>query len=76
MLPGLSNYSFDQLFYIAFGQTFCSIEEEDVHSYIYDEHTPNNLRVNIALLNSEHFAKTFNCPIYSPMNPDNKCLIW
>jgi len=41
-----------------------------------DEHSPGIGRVNGVVSNSEYFAKTFNCPINSPMNQKSKCLIW
>jgi len=72
-LPGFENYTIDQLFYIVYGQSFCStggfINQMDVHS-------PGIGRVNGVVANSEHFAKTFKCPKNSAMNPENKCHIW
>jgi len=39
-------------------------------------HSPGKYRINGSLANNEHFAKTFNCPKNSIMNPEKKCLIW
>ncbi|ORY87316.1 zincin [Neocallimastix californiae] len=69
-LPGLSKYTLDQLFYIAYGQSHCSIGDEK------DPHAPGKARVNVVLSNSKDFAKAFNCPTGSPMNPKNKCSMW
>ncbi|OUM59294.1 hypothetical protein PIROE2DRAFT_15212 [Piromyces sp. E2] len=73
ILPGLSDYTMDQLFYIAYGQSHCAIEDEYI---IRDAHAPGIARVNLVLSNSKHFAKTFNCPTGSKMNPENKCHLW
>ncbi|OUM64690.1 hypothetical protein PIROE2DRAFT_42288, partial [Piromyces sp. E2] len=77
-LPGLSDYTFDQLFYISFGQIWCqNVRPEYLADYVTTNyHSPAKYRVNGVLSNSKHFAETFNCPKNSPMNPDNKCLIW
>jgi len=72
-LPGLENYTIDQLFYIAYGLNYCS--KPSVYSKM-DVHSPGIARVNGVVANSKHFAQTFNCPTNSPMNPENKCLIW
>jgi len=71
-LPGFENYTIDQLFYIAYGQLFCSINTKKEN----DVHPPGIARVNGVVANSEHFAKTFNCPRKSSMNPEKKCIIW
>eukprot|EP00833_Pecoramyces_ruminatium_P009687 jgi/Orpsp1_1/1183719/evm.model.c7180000086409.1 len=77
-LPGLSDFTFDQLFYIGFGHAFCINANSDYTINIIEnnEHSPEKFRVNGAVSNNEHFAKTFNCPVGSPMNPASKCLIW
>jgi len=77
-LPGLSQYTFDQLFYISFGQIWCSKDrpESAIQRIRNDPHSPPRHRVNGAVRNSEHFSETFNCPKNSPMNPEKKCLIW
>ena len=43
---------------------------------LYSDHSPGNARVNGAVSNFKIFAKTFNCPINSKMNPKDKCEIW
>jgi len=75
-LPGIS-YTPDQLFYIAFGQGWCSIYRPTYISlFLEDVHSISKFRVNGVVSNSKHFAETFECPIGSKMNPENKCSIW
>jgi len=72
-LPGLSDYTLDQLFYITYGHYLCTAGDSIETA---NNHSPSQARVNVVLSNSEHFAKTFNCPKNSPMNPEAKCTIW
>lgn len=41
-----------------------------------DEHSVMQLRVLGSVSNSDDFAKAYNCPVGSPMNPKKKCNIW
>jgi len=77
-LPGLSDFTAEQLFYVAFGQSFCEKQtpETTKHDHLYDVHSTGKYRVIGVLSNNENFAKVFNCPKNSPMNPEKKCLIW
>ena len=34
------------------------------------------LRVNVTLQNFPEFSRVFQCPLGSPMNPENKCAVW
>jgi len=72
-LPGFENYTLDQLFYIAFGQSQCYIP---TYKTFVNVHSPGIARINGVVSNSVHFSKTFNCPPKSSMNPEQKCLIW
>ncbi|OUM66340.1 hypothetical protein PIROE2DRAFT_6483 [Piromyces sp. E2] len=72
-LPGFKDFTIDQLFYIAFGQSKCAINTDGIKTNV---HAPGIGRVNGVVANSKHFAKTFNCPQNSPMNPEQKCVIW
>jgi len=73
-LPGLSDYTLDQLFYISYAHQYCNTGNE--MNYINDPHSPGRFRVNGVVSNSKRFAKVFNCPANSPMNPNNKCVLW
>ncbi|XEV03444.1 hypothetical protein FSHL1_008731 [Fusarium sambucinum] len=72
-LPGLQSFTHDQLFFIKWGQTWCSniapklaltLLEEDVHS-------PAPARALLPLKNAAGFNKVFNCPKKEPI-----CELW
>lgn len=75
-LPSLQ-YTPEQLFFIAYGQAWCELALPSYYEFIRnnDPHAPGPARTR-AVINSPEFAKAFNCPAGSPMNPTNKCLIW
>ncbi|XP_015123799.1 endothelin-converting enzyme homolog [Diachasma alloeum] len=77
-IPGLEKFTDDQLFFLAFGNTWCTNQSPEYlkKNGNTDEHSPNKQRVNGPLSNNEVFAAAFNCPANSPMNPMNKCSIW
>ncbi|ORX79467.1 zincin [Anaeromyces robustus] len=78
ILPGLSQYSVEQMFYIGYAQSWCmnTSKEYNVRIATSDVHSPAVFRVNGVVQNMEHFSKVFNCPVGSPMNPKDKCLLW
>ncbi|KAI9140830.1 hypothetical protein BKA69DRAFT_1109677 [Paraphysoderma sedebokerense] len=77
-LPGLLSYSPEQLFFVNFAQVWCSKYKPQyaLQSIRVDPHSPPFVRVNAAVQNSPDFARVFNCPAKSPMNPEKKCSIW
>ncbi|XP_063976266.1 neprilysin-4-like isoform X1 [Diachasmimorpha longicaudata] len=77
-LPGLSDYSQDQLFFLGFAQVWCGNYTNGAlkSKIIEGVHSPNHFRVIGTLSNNEQFAKAWNCPVGSPMNPPHKCILW
>jgi predicted metalloendopeptidase len=69
-VDGLSN---DQLFFVYYAQSWC-IDKDKISEF--DPHSPPRARVVGAIMNSGAFARSFNCPVGSRMNPTNKCAIW
>jgi predicted metalloendopeptidase len=73
-LPGLSEYTMEQLFYISYAHANCEVRNNK--KIFEDTHSPGVFRVNGVVSNNKRFAKIFNCPAKSPMNPDHKCTLW
>ncbi|KAH8869529.1 Neprilysin-2 [Schistosoma japonicum] len=68
----------DQSFFRDFAQILCGHHsgkalEEYINTFPYPSERE---RVNVPLSNSEEFAKAYDCPIGSPMNPSQKCRIY
>ncbi|XP_058117957.1 neprilysin-2-like [Anopheles ziemanni] len=76
-LPGL-DLSPEQLFWLSAAQTWCSVyRPESVKMQITTgAHSPGQFRVLGPMSNMEEFAKDFNCPVGSKMNPVHKCEVW
>ncbi|KAI6221349.1 Neprilysin-1 [Aphelenchoides fujianensis] len=77
-VPGYAKYTPDQVFFLSFAAGACSsfspafsrrLVETDVHS-------PSRFRVDAVLQNSAEFARAFQCPRGSHMNPASKCVVW
>lgn len=77
-LPGLENFSNEQIFFLGFAQIWCSkFRDEAAFSQInYGVHSPGKFRVIGSLSNFDEFSKAFGCKKGSPMNPDKKCSVW
>ncbi|KAL7291511.1 hypothetical protein TKK_0014771 [Trichogramma kaykai] len=76
-LPGL-DYSPEQMFWVSAANSWCAKERtESLKLNIFtDEHSPSKFRVIGPLSNVPDFAKDFNCPLGSKMNPVKKCVVW
>lgn len=73
-LPGLDFFTTEQLFYVAFGNVWCSkyTPEALTQRVIGDEHSPNMWRImGTAMMNSRGFRQAYDCPVKEPT-----CEIW
>uniref|UniRef100_A0A1I8MV68 Peptidase family M13 n=1 Tax=Musca domestica TaxID=7370 RepID=A0A1I8MV68_MUSDO len=77
LMPRL-NYTSKQLFFISYGQLWCSATHPALRNFVSstDDHVPGKYRVIGPLKNLEEFSKEFNCPVGSYMNPKKKCIIY
>lgn len=67
-LPGLQNFTQEQLFFIKWGQMWCNdiAPELQVRLISSDPHAPNSARIAVAVNNSAEFRKAFDCPVKQP----------
>ncbi|XP_036617179.1 kell blood group glycoprotein [Trichosurus vulpecula] len=71
-LPSLG-LSPNQLFYRSYAQVMCgSPNIQDAQDF----YSPPILRVHGPLSNTPTFARYFNCPRGTPMNPGSRCQLW
>ncbi|XP_039304961.1 membrane metallo-endopeptidase-like 1 [Solenopsis invicta] len=77
VLPGHEDITNDQLFFLSFANVFCDdITNRTLEKAKSDEHSIGRLRVIGSVSNSRDFAKAYNCPVGSAMNPEKKCHVW
>ncbi|RHZ09288.1 hypothetical protein DYB26_012965 [Aphanomyces astaci] len=67
----------EKMFWIRYGQSWCEKNSDEYLQFLLtDVHPPSRHRLIGAVQNSVDFAKAFNCPVDSPMNPTKKCVLW
>ncbi|RHY92459.1 hypothetical protein DYB35_011749 [Aphanomyces astaci] len=67
----------DKLFYLSYAQSWCSKSTDaSLRATLWRKYPPGRYRVKGALQNNAEFARVFQCPIDSTLNPSNKCLLW
>ncbi|KAF5021003.1 hypothetical protein F66182_6934 [Fusarium sp. NRRL 66182] len=72
-LPGMQRFTHEQLFFIKWGQTWCSNVSPKLALTLLetDVHSPAPARVLLPLKNTVGFNKAFNCPKKEPI-----CELW
>jgi putative endopeptidase len=76
--PAVEGLTNDQLYFVAFAQTWCSLATPEIERVLVtvDPHSPPKFRVNGPLSNFSKFAETFQCAEGTPMHPANACEVW
>lgn len=80
LLPGLEQYSREQLFFISYGIAYARNlrPQEALKRIRTDPHSPNPFRVNGVVTNSPAFYKAFGCKagdkMFTPV--EDRCYIW
>ena len=76
LLPGLTDYSQLQLFWIRNAHRWCSVHSKSfLKNSLKDVHTPDKYRLLGSMMLSDEFAKDFRCSKNSTMNPVKYCLV-
>ena len=77
-LPGLDNYSSDQLFFISFGNMWCETKSLGAlaSQLQSDPHSPAPVRVKATLSNMVQFQEAFQCKDDARMVKKEKCIVW
>ncbi|EFI28400.1 endothelin-converting enzyme 1 [Coprinopsis cinerea okayama7 len=79
-LPGLSHFTREQLFFLSFARIWARNmrTRAAVQRIRTDPHSPARFRVDGTLSNIPEFAKAFNCPKGSKLNPppEKRCIFW
>ncbi|CAK7212387.1 hypothetical protein SBRCBS47491_001446 [Sporothrix bragantina] len=72
-LPGLADFTHEQLFYISYGNAWCSKFRPAMltNRVTTDEHSPDPIRIKGTVLNSRGFREAFQCPVKEPT-----CELW
>ncbi|KAK0710327.1 hypothetical protein B0T26DRAFT_861663 [Lasiosphaeria miniovina] len=72
-LPGLNNFSHEQLFFVAFGNLWCmkATPGSLQNQVLTGVHSPGSVRIKGTLMNSRQFRDAFSCPTRDPT-----CELW
>ena len=75
---GQDGYTPAQLFFLGWSINRCSQQgPEALRSKVAnDDHSPNQLRVNMPVSNLGAFREAFSCKVGQPMAPVRACTIW
>ncbi|CAB3404798.1 unnamed protein product [Caenorhabditis bovis] len=71
-LAGWNNFTQDQLFFLAYAQGWCALKSKQPR----EVHMEERYRMIGSLQNSAEFARAWQCPTGSYMNPKDKCTLW
>jgi endothelin-converting enzyme/putative endopeptidase len=74
-LEGLSD---EQLFFVAFAQSWCSLQTPEIEQQLIktDPHAHPRFRVNGSVSQLPEFAQAFRCEAGQPMAPAKRCEVW
>ncbi|KAK4207820.1 hypothetical protein QBC37DRAFT_432880 [Rhypophila decipiens] len=67
-LPGLENFTHEQLFFLSWANSWCAVIDPETSEQILlgDNHAPDRYRIIGGVQNSREFKETWNCPVKEP----------
>ena len=76
--PLLEELDGDRLFFVAFAQTWCTLQtpEAERRANATGTHAPPRFRVVGAVSQMSEFADAFECAPGTPMSPPDRCEVW
>jgi putative endopeptidase len=76
--PAVEGLTNDQLFFIGFGQTWCTLQTPEIERMLatVDSHSHPKYRVQGPLSNFSSFAAAFQCAEGTPMRRKDACEVW
>ncbi|KAF1748586.1 hypothetical protein GCK72_025053 [Caenorhabditis remanei] len=79
-LPGLENYTPNQIFWITYGYSWCMKQSDSnlVHQLLTNPHSPAQCRTNQVMQDIPEFGRDFGCARGTPMfpEPSGRCKVW
>uniref|UniRef100_A0A1I7RRP4 Neprilysin n=1 Tax=Bursaphelenchus xylophilus TaxID=6326 RepID=A0A1I7RRP4_BURXY len=79
-LPGLDDFTSNQIFWISYGFSWCMKQKEEslVNQMLTNEHAPGKCRVNQVMQDIPQFAKDFGCKRGQTLFPpaEKRCKVW
>ncbi|CAF2913669.1 unnamed protein product [Rotaria sp. Silwood2] len=77
-LPGLSEYSAEQMFFINYGQIWCSkmTNANALNRILTGVHSPEEFRVRGPTSNFDEFDRAFKCSPGQNNSQNSKCAVW
>lgn len=76
-LPGLEQFTPDQLFFLSAARVWCGTQElEKAYVKMGDVHSPPRARVELSMMNFPAMAQAFTCTVGNKFAPLHTCSLW
>lgn len=75
-LAGFEKYTPEQMFFISYATMWCDANSDVQIESVSKIRSPNKFRIIGTVSNMKEFSEAFGCQSKTPMNPENKCVLW